>query len=134
MQYRHRRGFTLIELLVVISIIAILAGILFPVFAQARERARGISCVSNARQIGMAHTMYLQDYDDMMVPYWRTTPGFEYTWMHFFHPYTRNAEVFNCPSSQQRWTGPEKSGGSGGYGYNAVFLQRVTMASLGKPA
>ncbi|MCS7065311.1 MAG: DUF1559 domain-containing protein, partial [Fimbriimonadales bacterium] len=61
-----RRGFTLIELLVVIAIIAILAAILFPVFAQAREKARQSQCNSNLRQLGFAHIMYLQDYDEQM--------------------------------------------------------------------
>src|ERR1700751_5673294 len=61
---RSRRGFTLIELLVVIAIIAILAAILFPVFAQAREKARGISCLSNLKQTGLAFAMYVQDYDE----------------------------------------------------------------------
>src|SRR5579859_5160908 len=59
-----RRGFTLIELLVVIAIIAVLAAILFPVFAKAREKARQATCISNMRQIGMATRMYMQDYDD----------------------------------------------------------------------
>src|SRR5438552_4097577 len=71
----QRRGFTLIELLVVIAIIAILAAILFPVFAQAREKARQISCVSNQKQIGTATMMYIQDYDELFptaVPY---SPG-----------------------------------------------------------
>jgi len=61
---RTHRGFTLIELLVVIAIIAILAAILFPVFAQAREKARTISCLSNTKQIGLACMMYVQDYDE----------------------------------------------------------------------
>lgn len=62
-----RKAFTLIELLVVIAIIAILAAILFPVFAQAREKARMTGCVSNTKQIGLAHNMYLQDYDETFV-------------------------------------------------------------------
>jgi prepilin-type N-terminal cleavage/methylation domain-containing protein len=135
---RNRKGFTLIELLVVVSIIAILAGILFPVFAQAREKARGGSCLSNARQVGLAHTMYMQDWDDTLVPLrvsFSRAPGvFDTTWMHLFYPYARNADVFNCPSSRQRWTGPEKSGGAGGYGYNATGLMRQPVSSIAKPA
>ncbi|HLK60100.1 MAG TPA: prepilin-type N-terminal cleavage/methylation domain-containing protein, partial [Chthonomonadaceae bacterium] len=65
---RPRRGFTLIELLVVIAIIAILAAILFPVFAQAREKARAISCMSNTKQMGIAALMYAQDFDETLVP------------------------------------------------------------------
>src|SRR5204863_3128000 len=75
---RHRpaspRAFTLIELLVVIAIIAILAAILFPVFAQAREKARAISCLSNMKQVALSFQMYLQDYDETMVPYRYANP------------------------------------------------------------
>src|SRR5437899_22610 len=64
----RRTGFTLIELLVVIAIIAILAAILFPVFAQARDKARQATCLSNCKQIGLAHMMYAQDYDETFSP------------------------------------------------------------------
>jgi len=131
---RNRRGFTLIELLVVISIIAILAGILFPVFAQARERARAISCLSNTRQIGLAHNMYLQDYDETLMPIHYVVANYEYNFMQILQPYVKNAGVFNCPSSPQKWQGPQQSGGVCGYGYNSVMLQKQTIAGILKPA
>jgi prepilin-type N-terminal cleavage/methylation domain-containing protein len=65
---RNLRGFTLIELLVVIAIIAVLAAILFPVFAQARERARQTQCLSNARQLALAVQAYLQDHEEAFLP------------------------------------------------------------------
>jgi prepilin-type N-terminal cleavage/methylation domain-containing protein len=79
MSQRKSGGFTLIELLVVIAIIAILAAILFPVFAQAREKARATSCLSNQKQLGIAFLMYTQDYDDTF-PLASPGPGVEQTW------------------------------------------------------
>jgi len=101
---RKRRGFTLIELLVVIAIIAILAAILFPVFAQARDRARLTTCISNMRQMGSAFMMYAQDYDETF-PYIRfhgngATKGlFTITWKNAIRPYVRTLDVFACPSN-----------------------------------
>src|ERR1051326_7153622 len=68
-----RSGFTLMELLVVIAVIAILAALLFPVFAQAREQARAAQCLSNARQVGQAMLLYMQDYDEVILPFWMPT-------------------------------------------------------------
>jgi prepilin-type N-terminal cleavage/methylation domain-containing protein/prepilin-type processing-associated H-X9-DG protein len=85
-----RRGFTLIELLVVIAIIAILAAILFPVFAKAREKARQASCTSNVKQLCLAHLMYAQDYDE-------TLPG-RVMWARRLEPYTKNVQILACPS------------------------------------
>jgi len=89
----HRTGFTLIELLVVIAIIAILAAILFPVFARAREKARQISCLSNLKQMGLAFFMYNQDYDEQYVinPMWKTR----------LQPYIHNTQINVCPSRKQ---------------------------------
>lgn len=91
---RFRRGFTLIELLVVIAIIAILAAILFPVFAQAREAARSVSCLSNQRQIGTAAMMYTQDNDEMLLPWLRrkagTEPVSQRIWVSIIQPYLKS--------------------------------------------
>lgn len=97
---RMKRGFTLIELLVVIAIIAILAAILFPVFAKAREKARQASCLSNLKQLGNAYMMYVQDYDETLLvsPHQDWPPGWMVPWYDNLNPYTKNAQIFTCPS------------------------------------
>ncbi len=106
MSRKRGRGFTLIELLVVIAIIAILAAILFPVFARARENARKSTCQSNLKQIGTGILMYLQDYDERMFNHCgmprpgNTADGFpEHCWPYCVAPYIKNTQVFVCPSS-----------------------------------
>jgi prepilin-type N-terminal cleavage/methylation domain-containing protein/prepilin-type processing-associated H-X9-DG protein len=104
------RGFTLIELLVVIAIIAILAAILFPVFAQARDAARQTTCLNNLKQLGTGLTMYAQDYDETL-PSWPFKGGatglfndprfrlWSYsTWVDAVMPYVKNKGVFACPN------------------------------------
>lgn len=122
---RTKRGFTLIELLVVIAIIAILAAILFPVFAQARAKARGTACLSNVKQIGTAMMMYVQDYDE-------TTPsgrGGGWEWWTELVPYMKSVDLLMCPDrpgtprTQGNTNGVCVSGlyqlrGYTGYGYN----------------
>lgn len=98
----RKRAFTLIELLVVIAIIAILAAILFPVFARAREAARATSCKSNLKQIVTAAGMYSQDYDERVVPsylaYAQGGQG-DIRWMGLLLPYTKNYGIYTCPSA-----------------------------------
>ncbi|MGQ9738187.1 MAG: DUF1559 family PulG-like putative transporter [Armatimonadota bacterium] len=112
---RRKHAFTLIELLVVIAIIAILAAILFPVFAQAREKARTTSCLSNMKQIGLAALMYVQDYDEKFAPnrIWHDG-GTHSTWRCVVMPYMKNDTLFLCPSAPRSlnefywdlWVGP----------------------------
>ncbi|MCE5237378.1 DUF1559 domain-containing protein [bacterium] len=118
-----RRGFTLIELLVVIAIIAILAAILFPVFARAREKARQVSCLSNLRQLTTAANAYANDWDEMFC----TTAYRGYTWYaDFLQPYIRNTQILICPTSKRT------------YGYSVyvggVLVCTTSLAVFTKPA
>ena len=108
----RKKGFTLIELLVVIAIIAILAAILFPVFAKAREKARQTACTSNLKQLAMGIRMYAQDYDEKFpysppdVFWWACSPsegwdnpGWVSSWASEIRPYVKNYGVYKCPST-----------------------------------
>ena len=98
-------GFTLIELLVVIAIIALLAAILFPVFARARENARKSTCASNLKQIGLAVIQYAQDYDEIQVPAYSfsntaASSNFSF-WPGLLQPYAKSQQIFVCPDSKE---------------------------------
>jgi prepilin-type N-terminal cleavage/methylation domain-containing protein/prepilin-type processing-associated H-X9-DG protein len=97
-----KRGFTLIELLVVIAIIAILAAILFPVFARAREKARSASCLSNLKQWGTAWMMYASDYDDRLGGAYHQNVGY---WWQVLQPYVKNDQIYYCPSDPNQRPG-----------------------------
>jgi prepilin-type N-terminal cleavage/methylation domain-containing protein/prepilin-type processing-associated H-X9-DG protein len=124
----NKRGFTLIELLVVIAIIAILAAILFPVFAQAREKARQASCLSNAKQITLGVMQYFQDYDETLPMMAVGVPGYTSRWSEDIQPYIKNRNVFICPSKGEfkprSFYAPnpvpagEYASGGGAYAYN----------------
>ena len=108
MKTHQKSAFTLIELLVVIAIIAILAAILFPVFARARENARRASCQSNLKQIGLGMLQYSQDYDEKLVMDWfgpsgpgndgRSNSTTRYKWMDAIFPYVKSEQIYVCPS------------------------------------
>ena len=113
-RHTKARAFTLIELLVVIAIIAILAAILFPVFARARENARRSSCLSNLKQLGLSIMMYTQDYDERFPSAWTSGPFVQpdgnvnnnaMRWYMKIFPYLKNTQVLNCPSSPIDWRG-----------------------------
>ena len=110
----HKRSaFTLIELLVVIAIIAILAAILFPVFARARENARRSSCQSNLKQIGLGVLQYTQDYDEKF-PMW-AAPGNQEGFWPVLQPYLKSTQIYQCPSENNGPPNAPINGGSGNY-------------------
>lgn len=159
----RKSGFTLIELLVVIAIIAILAAILFPVFAQAREKARGISCLSNIKQLATSVNMYVQDYDETY-PIACPNDWWFNIWGNTMQPYIKNVQILKCPSdSNQRqttgdgggatdmsWAGPKISYASNGLikwvnnanrligvmgmGQDWISDNTTGMAKVGRPA
>lgn len=134
---RPYQGFTLIELLVVIAIIAILAAILFPVFAQAREKARQTTCLSNVKELGLAHQMYWQDYDETTVTSWSYGFPGDFEW--YVQPYIKSLQILFCPSFKVSTTteatacsnpdfapggvnNPTREQNAWGYGYNTGHI------------
>jgi prepilin-type N-terminal cleavage/methylation domain-containing protein/prepilin-type processing-associated H-X9-DG protein len=147
----HRRGFTLIELLVVIAIIAILAAILFPVFARAREAARQSSCLSNTKQMGNAVMMYVQDYDEIYPWMWQGGAGSPWVhipinqtassnyqiWAEWIYPYVKNDAVFQCPSRKYTQAQMPYTTFPVSYNYNGNAsggVSGASMASVDAPA
>ncbi len=150
----RRNAFTLIELLVVIAIIAILAAILFPVFARARENARRTSCLSNMKQIGLGMQQYQQDYDERVVPYRNGTrnpfadasPNVESqadnnTFMNqLLEPYIKSTQIWVCPSNPSGWvnidnTGLPQDANYRSYGgQNSYSVNNYAMKSVSGPS
>jgi prepilin-type N-terminal cleavage/methylation domain-containing protein/prepilin-type processing-associated H-X9-DG protein len=139
-----KHGFTLIELLVVIAIIAILAAILFPVFARAREKARQTSCLSNIKEITLGALMYVQDYDECLFGHiqgTRTTfyppTGVFMNWAQQIYPYVKNEQIYLCPSYRSATWSSFPRDSSLGYGMNywlTYYYYRLDLATLTRPA
>lgn len=129
----RKSGFTLIELLVVIAIIAILAAILFPVFARARENARRASCQSNMKQLGLGVLQYSQDYDEKLILEYNV----EQLWPGIVQPYLKSIQVFDCPSGIEKFNGGYDP--YIGYGFNfwlngTTAYYGLSLATIQRPA
>jgi prepilin-type N-terminal cleavage/methylation domain-containing protein/prepilin-type processing-associated H-X9-DG protein len=141
----RKRGFTLIELLVIIAIISILAAILFPVFARARENARRASCISNLKQMGLGVMMYVQDYDghfpysqmtmasmgltSSQVPGYADFVGSSVVWEEQTYPYVKSTQIYYCPS--RPFTG---GGFYGNYGANRIIMPKASEDHYAAPS
>lgn len=127
----RRKGFTLIELLVVIAIIAILAAILFPVFAKAREKARQSSCLSNVKQIALALLQYSQDFDERLPMLYTLPPNSadRVGLIQVTQPYTKSYQVHDCPSADAKSNTSYL--GNASYGYNVQLLGGGWATGLG---
>ena len=122
----HRKtAFTLIELLVVIAIIAILAAILFPVFARARENARRSSCQSNMKQIGLGFAQYTQDYDERLPARY---------WMAGLQPYIKSEQIFQCPSDSYKMTSSAIAAGNTNVSYLVNRVMTYNSGSITEDA
>ena len=140
-QARPLKGFTLIELLVVIAIIALLAAILFPVFARARENARRASCQSNLKQIGLGVLQYTQDYDEFYphqgnedIEYYAdpSRPEWIKNWIHSTQPYIKSWQVFDCPSASPISSGATPIGNSRtNYAMSGVIVRGPSSGQWG---
>jgi len=143
-----KRAFTLLELLIVVAIIAILAGILFPVFARARENARRASCLSNLKQIGLAGLQYSQDYDERVMPVSMPGVGKTFYWWGswdgttlkqsegLLQPYMKSEQIQVCPSFENKM---RAAIGLTGYAYNQKYLHpfgspSVSLAVISAPS
>ena len=121
----NKKAFTLIELLVVIAIIAILAAILFPVFAKARENARRSSCISNMKQIGLGIMQYSQDYDSNYPISITSYNGSNLSWRQAIQPYIKSTQVQQCPSNTNKDTPTHLANGT----YPATFVSYAANSS-----
>jgi len=134
---RRLPGFTLIELLVVIAIIAILAAILFPVFARARENARKATCQSNLKQISMGLLQYAQDYDECLPFLYQSATSPRTGLIQITQPYIKNWQVHDCPSSDQK-TRVDDYLGHRSYGFFRVMMppnaRGASLSQIQRPA